>query len=289
MPNLSLLVSLTWCAGRDSSLGHARSLPGMHSCSSPDAEPLLPTEPVSCPADRQEQCQGRFRAADAAAGVHDRCARTADRLLQSSVCLQCLSDDAGLVFLPLRGMAANSRAAVMVKPAAGNPWTDADILNRGVVDFMWNHAVISDKAAGECFTILEAWSKASIYTFLATLLCRCCATELSSQRWHVKPQGVAPSRPCCCADALLDNCNFSHIGPLLQGQAANGALSDTASAKVKLASISAVSGHEVMCVPAFLLTHLLEGDLKSSCVHCCRGAKRVSQPSREAWTTSTSM
>eukprot|EP00891_Asterochloris_glomerata_P006219 jgi/Astpho2/6219/e_gw1.00088.45.1_t len=77
----------------------------------------------------------------------------------------------------------------------GNPWTDADIDNRGVVDFMWNHAVISDKAA----------------------------------------------------DALLDNCNFSHIGPLLQGQAANGALSDTASAKVKLASISAVSGHEVMC------------------------------------------
>ncbi len=68
----------------------------------------------------------------------------------------------------------------MVKPAAGNPWTDADIDNRGVVDFMWNHAVISDKAAGECFTILEAWSKASIYTFLATLLCGCCATELSS-------------------------------------------------------------------------------------------------------------
>ena len=33
MPNLSLLVSPTWCAGGDRSLRHACSLPGMHSCS----------------------------------------------------------------------------------------------------------------------------------------------------------------------------------------------------------------------------------------------------------------
>ena len=57
---------------------------------SADAELVVTTEPISCPADRQQQCQGRFRGADAATGVHDRCGPSADRLLQPSVFLQCL-------------------------------------------------------------------------------------------------------------------------------------------------------------------------------------------------------
>ena len=81
---------------------------------------------------------------------------------------------------------------------------------------------------------------------------------------HVKPQSVAQSRLCCCADALLDNCNFSHIGPLLQGQAANGELTNTASAKVRWLLILVVLGHGNYCawsMPAFLPVHVQEGGL----------------------------
>ena len=58
----------------------------------------------------------------------------------------------------------------MVKHAAGNPWTDADIDNRGVVDFMWNHAVISDKAAGECIAkVLKPRARPTFEPLLAML------------------------------------------------------------------------------------------------------------------------
>ena len=95
------------------------------------------------------------------------------------------------------GMATNSRAAYMVKHAAGNPWTDADIDNRGVVDFMWNHAVISDKAAGDCVTSPGAWSKAKVQA--------CFGNALREMLGHLPWQtvGAIVSLKCCPELTLL--------------------------------------------------------------------------------------
>ena len=145
----------------------------------------------------------------------------------------------------------------MVKHAAGNPWTDADIDNRGVVDFMWNHAVISDKAAGLCKTSLGSLEQAHIFKFFLATLSRCplCYRAQQSALAILSLKSVLESRSCCCADALLDNCNFSHIGPLLQEQAANGALTDTASAKVIWLPIPANTGtrsfSQTPCLPFY--------------------------------------
>ena len=100
------------------------------------------------------------------------------------VCMKCLHGCAGLCPLAtaLRRMAADCRAALMMRHPAGNPWTDADIDNRGVVDFMWNHAVISDKAAGECMTSLEPQSRANSKLSTATL--DVVLLDLRSQRWQ---------------------------------------------------------------------------------------------------------
>ena len=86
--------------------------------------------------------------------------------LQSVACMMMLA--LPFCYYNVRG-GGKQHSCLMVQHAAGNPWTDADIDNRGVVDFMWNHAVISDKAAGGCKSSLEAWSKANIKLSLATL------------------------------------------------------------------------------------------------------------------------